>query len=137
MKSFKSFILEQEYSKDGKNGKKVSVGKNTVKINPDSEELKEVAPPGDTYERMVKHIKKGYSKDGKLTKKEKGIAYATAWKQKNKDQQESAVPGQPAERLGAVTAIPQSERDAAKARLLAKTAAKRKEMEKKNKQSLA
>ena len=43
---------------------------------------------------------------------------------------ESAVPGKPAERLGAVTAIPQSEREAAKARLLAKTAAKRKEMEK-------
>jgi hypothetical protein len=29
---------------------------------------------------MVKHIKKGYSKDGKLTDKEKSIAYATAWK---------------------------------------------------------
>jgi hypothetical protein len=43
---------------------------------------------------------------------------------------ESHVPGKPAEKLGAVTAIPQSERDAAKARLLAKTAAKRKEMEK-------
>ena len=39
----------------------------------------EKAPPGDKYERMVKHIKKGYSKDG-LTKDEKGIAYATAWK---------------------------------------------------------
>ena len=44
----------------------------------------EKAPPGDKYERMVKHIKKGYSKDG-LTKDEKGIAYATAWKSyKNK-----------------------------------------------------
>ena len=44
----------------------------------------EVAPPGDKYERMVKHIKKGYAKDGKLTPKEKSIAYATAWKAKNK-----------------------------------------------------
>ena len=42
---------------------------------------------------------------------------------------ESAVPGKPAERLGAVTAIPKDEQDAAKARLLAKTAAKRKERE--------
>jgi hypothetical protein len=45
--------------------------------------LDESAPPGAKYERMVKHIKKGYSKDGELTKKEKGIAYATAWKAKN------------------------------------------------------
>jgi len=42
----------------------------------------EVAPPGAKAERMVKHIKQGYAKDGKLTDKEKGIAYATAWKAK-------------------------------------------------------
>ena len=36
---------------------------------------------------------------------------------------ESAVPGQPAERLGAVTAIPKSEQDAAKQRILANAAA--------------
>lgn len=46
--------------------------------------LQEKAPPGDKYERMVKHIKKGYAKDGKLSDKEKSIAYATAWKSKNK-----------------------------------------------------
>jgi hypothetical protein len=46
----------------------------------------EVAPPGDKAERMVKHIKKGYAKDGKLTDREKGIAYATAWKQHNKNE---------------------------------------------------
>ena len=124
MKSFQSFISEEEKVK---RGKEISVGKNTVKINPDSEELKEVAPPTAKAERMVKHIKKSYSKDGKLTDKEKEIAYATAWKHHNT---ESYVPGKPAERLGAVTAIPQSERDAAKASVLAKTAAKRKEMEK-------
>jgi hypothetical protein len=49
----------------------------------------ESAPPTAKGERMVKHIKKGYAKDGKLTKKEKGIAYATAWKQHNKDKNES------------------------------------------------
>jgi len=46
--------------------------------------VNEKAPPGDKYERMVKHIKKGYSKDGKITDKERSIAYATAWKAKNK-----------------------------------------------------
>ena len=33
---------------------------------------------------MVKHIKKNYKKDGKLTDDEKSIAYATAWKNYNK-----------------------------------------------------
>lgn len=47
------------------------------------EEIVEKAPPGAKYERMVKHIKKGYSKGG-LSDKEKSIAYATAWKAKNK-----------------------------------------------------
>ncbi len=41
---------------------------------------------------------------------------------------ESAVPGKPAERLGAVTAIPKSEQEAARERILAKTKAKREEM---------
>jgi hypothetical protein len=36
---------------------------------------------------------------------------------------ESAVPGKPAERLGAVTAIPKSEQDAARERIIAKTKA--------------
>lgn len=49
----------------------------------DVEPIEEKAPPGDKYERMVKHIKKGYSKGG-LSDKEKSIAYATAWKHKNK-----------------------------------------------------
>ncbi len=47
-------------------------------------EVDEKAPPGAKSERMVKHIKKGYAADGKLTDKEKGIAYATAWKHHNK-----------------------------------------------------
>ena len=41
---------------------------------------------------------------------------------------ESAVPGKPAERLGAVTAIPKAEQDAARERILAKTKAKREQM---------
>ena len=43
------------------------------------ETLDEVAPPGKKYERMVKHIKKNYPKE------KEGIAYATAWKHKNKN----------------------------------------------------
>ena len=46
--------------------------------------VSEKAPPGDKYERMVKHIKKGYSKDGELTDIEKRKAYGAAWKAKNK-----------------------------------------------------
>tara|TARA_Y100001963_G_scaffold150866_1_gene232740 strand:- start:1013 stop:1327 length:315 start_codon:yes stop_codon:yes gene_type:complete len=51
--------------------------------------LDEVAPPSAKHERMVKHIKKSYSKDGKLTDREKSIAYATAWKHYNKEEHES------------------------------------------------
>ena len=50
----------------------------------------EVAPPGARAERMVKHIKQGYAKDGKLTGKEKAIAYATTWKAHNQGQVEEA-----------------------------------------------
>jgi hypothetical protein len=46
--------------------------------------LGEKAPPGEKAERMVKHIKAGYAKDGKLSDKERSIAYATAWKAHNK-----------------------------------------------------
>lgn len=55
--------------------KKASVARESIEVD-------EVAPPGAKAERMVKHIKKGYADDGKLTKREKGIAYATAWKAK-------------------------------------------------------
>ncbi len=58
----------------------------------------EKAPPGAKAERMVKHIKAGYAKDGKLTDKEKSIAYATAWKQHNK-QNESVNTGDNMTRL--------------------------------------
>lgn len=54
------------------------------KMKKEDVELDEVAPPGKKFERMVKHIKKGYSKGG-LTDKERSIAYATAWKAKKGD----------------------------------------------------
>jgi hypothetical protein len=54
--------------------------------------MDEVAPPGAKAERMVKHIKKGYAKDGKLTPKEKSIAYATAWKAHNAGKVEEESP---------------------------------------------
>jgi len=53
----------------------------------------ESAPPTAKGERMVKHIKKGYANSGKLTDREKGIAYATAWKQHNKEKNESVNTG--------------------------------------------
>lgn len=55
----------------------------TQSVKKESAEIVEVAPPGAKFERMIKHIKKGYA-DGGLTKKEKSIAYATAWKKYNK-----------------------------------------------------
>jgi len=48
------------------------------------EEIEEKAPPGAKYERMVKHIKDKYKKGG-LTKQERSIAYATAWKKYNEE----------------------------------------------------
>lgn len=59
----------------------------------DSQGMAEVAPPGAKAERMVKHIKKSYSKDGKLSPKEKSIAYATAWKAHNKGTVEGVAEG--------------------------------------------
>ena len=56
----------------------------------DNKEVAEIAPPGAKAERMVKHIKKAYSKDGKLTPKEKAIAYATTWKAHNDGKVEEA-----------------------------------------------
>jgi hypothetical protein len=50
----------------------------------EEDNLDEMAPKGDKYERMIRHIKAKYSKDG-LTDDEKSIAYATAQKVKNKD----------------------------------------------------
>jgi hypothetical protein len=77
-----------------KQGTKVKGGKevnNCVKAGVEyegEEDLQEKAPPGEKSERMVKHIKKSYAKDGKLTDDEKSIAYATAWKHKNKMKKE-------------------------------------------------
>ncbi len=59
----------------------------SIAENFEVDDIQEVAPPGAKYERMVKHIKKGYSEGG-LTKNEKSIAYATAWKEKNKANEE-------------------------------------------------
>ena len=67
---------------------------NPNKVNRDTkgDQLKEKAPPGAKYERMVKHIKAEYAKNG-LTDKEKAIAYATAWKAKNVNMKEEDDPG--------------------------------------------
>lgn len=59
----------------------------------------ESAPPTAKGERMVKHIKKGYADDGKLTDKEKSIAYKAAWKQHNKEKNESIETGEDMTRL--------------------------------------
>jgi hypothetical protein len=87
-----------EVSDKNENNKKIDVmkGKNKVVVNPPSsivshhklegDVIAEKAPPGAKFERMVKHIKAGYAKGG-VSDKEKSIAYATAWKAKNKETQ--------------------------------------------------
>jgi hypothetical protein len=60
-----------------------------IEVNMKKSPETESAPPTAKGERMVKHIKKGYADDGKLTDKEKSIAYATAWKQHNKESVET------------------------------------------------
>jgi hypothetical protein len=70
--------LQQQADMRGMNHGKPSMGYSDVE-----KRLEEKAPPGAKAERMVKHIKKSYSKDGKLTPKEKSIAYATAHKAHN------------------------------------------------------
>jgi hypothetical protein len=59
----------------------------------EGEDIQEVSPPSAKAERMVKNIKKAYAKDGKLTKKEKSIAYATAWKHYNEEKEKEDVTG--------------------------------------------
>jgi hypothetical protein len=88
-----------EVSDKNENNKKIDVmkGKNKVVVNPPSsivshhklegDVIVEKAPPGAKFERMVKHIKAGYAKGG-VSDKEKSIAYATAWKAKNKSMEE-------------------------------------------------
>jgi len=74
-------------TKDAEGKTSVKAGKPKY-IKKHWDKLEEKAPPGAKFERMVKHIKKGYAKDGELTKKEKGIAFATAWKAKNREKGE-------------------------------------------------
>jgi hypothetical protein len=100
--SVKEEYLGEVKDKDG-NNKKIDVmkGKNKVVVNPPSATLvshnklegniiAEKAPPGTKFERMVKHIKAGYAKGG-VSDSEKSIAYATAWKAKNKETQKEEM----------------------------------------------
>jgi hypothetical protein len=79
---------ESEKAKDEKTiGKRLKGLTMAHKRLKEEEQIDEKAPPGAKFERMVKHIKKGYSKDG-LSAKEKSIAYATAWKAKKREESE-------------------------------------------------
>ena len=94
MKGKKHSVKEALDSKDKPKLKKVvSMLKKASKAHASQSKalqqaMEEEAPKGAKYDRMIKHIKKSYSKDGNLTKGEEGIAYATAWKHKNKNKKE-------------------------------------------------
>ena len=93
MKNLKQFREDSGYAAKIKAKKELKLKKGTtLKIMPQVPDkpdkalgVKEEAPPGKKYERMVIHIKRSYAKDGGLSKDEKSIAYATAWKHKNKN----------------------------------------------------
>ena len=91
-----AYLGKKKYGKEGmkalqKAGREGASKEKMALIRAKHDKMDEVAPPGAKAERMVKHIKKGYAKDGKLSKKEKGIAYATAWKAHNRGQVEEAT----------------------------------------------
>jgi hypothetical protein len=77
---------EKDAAKDVKRGSYADRAAMLKSAETDGRLKKESAPPTAKGERMVKHIKKGYADDGKLTDKEKSIAYATAWKAHNKNE---------------------------------------------------
>ena len=83
-----------------------------TRLSPEEREKKKREKKIATLITLMKHAKDP-SADVAKTKKEEF------------DIDESAVPGKPAERLGAVTAIPKAEQDAARERLLAKAKAMR------------
>ena len=78
----------QYYCNDSKKCKPIPKGHHVMPdgklMKGDKHSMNEVAPPTKKHERMVKHIKKSYGKDGGLSDEEKSIAYATAWKNYNK-----------------------------------------------------
>jgi len=91
-----AYLGNKKYGKEGmkalqKAGREGASKEKMALIRAKHDKMDEVAPPGAKAERMVKHIKKGYAKDGELTKREKGIAYATAWKAHNKGKMQEAT----------------------------------------------
>ena len=78
----------QYYCNDSKKCKPIPKGHHVMPdgklMKGEKHSMNEVAPPTKKHERMVKHIKKSYGKDGGLSDEEKSIAYATAWKNYNK-----------------------------------------------------
>jgi hypothetical protein len=136
MKSFNSHLQERKYA-DREKEPKLSGGKSTIKINPDSESLKE----GDYWHPDPDKDRKLSNRGAKLRAREdkpspKKVVVSTRKLKpgesymdyaKRKARGESYVPGKPAEKVGALTNIdiPADEREAAKQRLLAKAKAMR------------
>ena len=57
---------------------KYDISQSTLNRYIEDEKLDEVAPPGKKAERMVKNIKKGFAKDGKVTPKEESVEQGVA-----------------------------------------------------------
>lgn len=81
-----------------KAGKVITKRGENMLAKEEAESVEEMAPPGAKYERMVKHVKKGYAKGG-LSDRERAIAYATAWKAKKANEGVEYVVPTPEEQL--------------------------------------
>jgi hypothetical protein len=94
--ALQAYLGKKKYGEQGMKalqqaGREGASKETMAKIRAKHDKMDEVAPPGAKAERMVKHVKKGYAKDGKLTPQEKSIAYATAWKAHKAGKVEEAV----------------------------------------------
>jgi hypothetical protein len=107
-------------------GAKLRAREDAAKPKENSKELK----PGESYMDYAKRhgYKSPAPKEGLGDRLKRRLGLKNSFEPEG-EVLESAVPGKPAERLGAVTAIPADEREAAKQRTLAKAAALRKKRE--------
>lgn len=94
--ALQAYLGKKKYGEQGmkalqKAGRDGASKEKMANIRAKHDKMDEVAPPGAKAERMVKHIKKGYTKDGKLSDVEKSKAYGAAWKAHNKGKLDETI----------------------------------------------
>lgn len=94
--ALQAYLGKKKYGEQGmkalqKAGREGASKEKMADIRAKHDKMDEVAPPGAKAERMVKHIKKGYTKDGKLSDVEKSKAYGAVWKAHNKGKLDETI----------------------------------------------